>query len=64
MLQRAQKRIIYALYTRNQVVKMKIETGCARTTIHTNLIPPEFIKKSIIDIIAATGETRNYKLLT
>ena len=40
---------------------MKIDTGCARTTIHTSLIPPVCIKESTIEI-AATGETRNYKM--
>ena len=41
---------------------MKIDTGCARTTIHTSLIPPLCIKERMIDMIAATGENCNNKL--
>ena len=44
------------------VVKMKIDTGCARTKIHTSIIPPVCIKESTIEMIAATVETRYYKL--
>ena len=44
------------------VVKMKINTGCARITIHTSLIRPVCIKEYIIEMIAATGEACNNKL--
>ena len=37
------------------VVKMKVDTGCARTTIHTSLISPICIKEDTIEMIAATG---------
>ena len=42
-------------------MKMK-DTECARTTIHTSLTPPVCIKESMIEMIAATRETCNYKL--
>ena len=45
------------------VVMMKMDMGCATTTIHNSLIPLVCIKESMIEIIASTGETCNYKLV-
>lgn len=42
---------------------MKINTGCARITIHTSLIPPVCINEDTTEMIAATGEACNNKLV-